>query len=148
MGQFEAFMKIFPNMHMKDSNIKVEYIPLGKPEDISRYLVRANEDFVYPNKELFNVEGREGLYYVKPNIIEKYVRRGDNLKDICLAQFAKMYDSARSVKKSTENNDSESDEELTVKRSTTEQLEDDCVEQYHTSMENDECVEQYHTNVS
>ena len=74
MGQFEAFMKIFPNWHMKDSNIKVEYIPLGKPHDISRYLVRANEDYVYPNKELFKVKEKMGSYYEKPNMIEKYIR--------------------------------------------------------------------------
>ena len=55
MGIFEAYMKIFPNMQMKNSNIGVEFVPLGKPEDVSRYLVRANEEFIYTNKELYYV---------------------------------------------------------------------------------------------
>ena len=50
MGIFEAYMKIFPNMQMKNSNIGVEFVPLGRPEDISRYLGRANEEFTYLNK--------------------------------------------------------------------------------------------------
>ena len=100
MGIFEAFMKIFPSMKMKSSNIPVEFVPLGKPDDISRFLVRANEEFSYPNKDLFEVEGREGLYYEKPNVIEKYLRRTEDLQEICLAQFVKMYESAKTVRES------------------------------------------------
>ena len=98
MGIFEAYMKIFPEMRMKDGNIGVEYIPLGKPDEISRYLVRADKENVYPDTELFEVEDREGKYYERPNVIQKYLRRGDNLQELCLTQFAKMYDSIHSVK--------------------------------------------------
>ena len=107
MGIFEAYMKIFPNMQMKNSNIGVEFVPLGKPEDVSRYLVRANEEFIYPNKELFEVEGREGLYYEKPNTVEKYLRRSNDVQDLCLAQFVKMYDSVKSLKDSDHENEEE-----------------------------------------
>ena len=78
MSLFEAFMKIIPTMHMKDSNVGVEYVPLGKPQDVSRYLVRANEELAYPTKELFEVENREGLYYERPNIIDKYLRHSQD----------------------------------------------------------------------
>ena len=47
------------------------FVPLGKREDISRYLCRANPDVDYPGIELFEVADREGLYYEKPNWIEK-----------------------------------------------------------------------------
>ena len=100
MGIFEAFMKIFPAMKMKDSNIGVEYVPLGKPQEISRYLVRADEGKEYFDKELFPIKDREGLYYEKPNVIDKYIRRGELLENICLAQFVKMYDPVKSEGKS------------------------------------------------
>ena len=46
MGIFEAFMKIIPSMKMKNSNMGVEFVPLGKPDEVSRYLVRANDEFL------------------------------------------------------------------------------------------------------
>ena len=109
MGIFEAFMKIFPAMKMKDSNIGVEYVPLGKPQEISRYLVRVDEGKNYFDKELFPIRDREGLYYEKPNAIDKYIRRGEQLEEVCLAQFVKMYDPANSEVKSKK--ESEMDEE-------------------------------------
>ena len=109
MGIFEAFMKIFPAMKMKDSNIGVEYVPLGKPEEVSRYLVRADEKKEYFDKELFPIKDREGLYYEKPNVIEKYMRRGEQLKEICLAQFVKMYDPSQSVGKLRQEEDDKED---------------------------------------
>ena len=44
MGLSEAFMKIFPDIKLKDSNISSVFVPLGKKEDISRYLLRADPE--------------------------------------------------------------------------------------------------------
>ena len=68
-------MKIFPDMRLKDSNIGSEFVPLGKREDVSRYLLRADPELDYFDKELFEIEDREGLYYEKANCIDKYLRR-------------------------------------------------------------------------
>ena len=62
MGLSEAFMKIFPDIKLKDSNISSVFVPLGKKEDISRYLLRADPELDYYDKELFEIDGREGLY--------------------------------------------------------------------------------------
>ena len=40
-------MKIFPDIRLKDSNISSVFVPLGKKEDVSRYLVRADPDYDY-----------------------------------------------------------------------------------------------------
>ena len=89
MGLFEAFMKIFPEMRMKDSNIGVEYVPLGKPEEVSRYLVRADEKLNYCDQELFPIKNREGLYYEKPNTVEKYSSSSMVLLEAdCLNQYS------------------------------------------------------------
>ena len=126
MGIFEAFMKIFPAMKMKDSNIGVEYVPLGKPEEISRYLVRAEEGREYFDKELFPIKDREGLYYEKPNVIDKYIRRGEQLQEICLAQFVKMYDPEKTegkFKKEMENEEDSDEDDNTNDTEETEEHE-------------------------
>ena len=116
MGVSEAFMKIFPEIKLKDSNIGSVFVPLGKKEEISRYLLRANPDLDYFDKELFEVEGREGLYYEKPNWIEKYLRRDmTKLSEICLPQYIKMFDPTNKNKndeEEKENDDLTSEDEI------------------------------------
>ena len=98
-------------MRMKDSNIGVEFVPLGKPEEVSHYLVRADEDRYYHETELFKIDGKEGQYYEKPNIIKKYLRRGEGLEDLCSAQFVKMYDASNAKDKSAQEDCKSEDED-------------------------------------
>ena len=74
-------------------------------------MVRADEEKYYPDTELFEVEDREGKYYERPNVIQKYLRRGDDLQELCLTQFAKMYDSIHSVKEAEKDDNIEEWEE-------------------------------------
>ena len=101
MGLSEALMKILPEMRFKDSNIGSEFVPLGKKEDLSRYLMRADPDFDYMDKELIEIEGKEGLYYEKPNWLDKYLRRDmTEWDELCYPQYIKMFDPCRSNGKS------------------------------------------------
>ena len=63
MGLSEAYMKILPEMSLKDSNIGSVFLPLGKREDVSRYLCRADPNINYEGIDLFPIEEREGQYY-------------------------------------------------------------------------------------
>ena len=121
MGLSEAFMKIFPDMRLKDSNIGSEFVPLGKREDISRYLLRADPEL---DKELFEIEDREGLYYEKLNSIDKYLRRDmSEWNELCFPQFVKMFDPCRSKSgKETEDEGIEGDPDI-VGNENTEDLE-------------------------
>ena len=93
MGLFEAFVKILPEMKLKDSNISTIFIPLGKKGEVSRYLLRADPEFDYLDKELFEVDDREGLYYEKPNWVDKYLRRDlSEWIELSLPQYVKMFD--------------------------------------------------------
>ena len=93
MGLSEAYMKILPEMNLKDSNIGSVFLPLGRREDISRYLCRADPDMNYDGIELFDIDDREGKYYEKPNWIDKYFRRDmTEWNQLCLPQYVKMYD--------------------------------------------------------
>ena len=111
MGLSEAFMKIFPEIRLKDSNISSVFVPLGKREDISRYLMRADPDQEYGAIELFEITGREGLYYEKPNWVEKYLRRDrSEWNEMCFPQYAKMFDPIH--KKEQENTTEENEEDF------------------------------------
>ena len=48
---------------------------------------------------MFEVPGREGLYYEKPNWLDKYLRSGNDKKEICPVQYVKMYDAESKGKK-------------------------------------------------
>ena len=93
MGLSEAFMKIFPEIRLKDSNISSVFVPLGKKEDVCRYLLRVDPEQDYGAIELFEIMGREGLYYEKPNWVDKYLRRDRSKWDeLCFPQYVKMVD--------------------------------------------------------
>ena len=97
----------------KDSNISTVFVPLGKKEEISRYLIRADPELNYLDKELFEIDDRDGLYYEKPNWIDKYLRR-DLLEwnELCLPQYLKMYDPTSKDK--PEDDENKIDEEVEV----------------------------------
>ena len=64
---------------------------------MSRYVTRADEEYAH-NTALFEIPDREGLYYEKPNWIDRYFRRGKALEDINPSQMVKMYDPLRTAK--------------------------------------------------
>ena len=118
MGICEAFMKILPEMRFKDSTIGTDFLQLGKKEDMSRFVVRADRHDIsghqsfLDNKVVFKIPDREGLYFEKPNWIDKYFRRGKALEDICPSHFVKIYDSfSGKAPKIAEDNDSHEEED-------------------------------------
>ena len=110
IGISEAFMKILPEMRFKDSTIGTEFLPLGKRDDMSRFIVRADEEYAY-NNALFELPEREGLYYEKSNWIDKYFRRGKSLEEITPSHMVKMFDPARGANKKEETYDDDNDNE-------------------------------------
>ena len=109
-------MKIFSDIRLKDSNISSVFVPLGKREDVSRYLMRADPDIDYGAIELSEIKDREGLYYEKPNWVDKYLRRDlSEWNEMCFPQYVKMFDPIH--KKEAEGQDDEkveSDEEAGI----------------------------------
>ena len=111
MGLSEAFMKIYPEIRLKDSNISSVFVPLGKRDDVSRYLMRADPEQDYGAIELFKIAGREGLYYEKPNWVDKYLRRDrSEWNELCLPHYIKMFDPIH--KKEEENPTEENEEDI------------------------------------
>jgi hypothetical protein len=75
MGQAEAYYKIIPNLKMKYSTVKTVYVPTDKKELRSRFLLKVGDKEETHDKVAFAVNGRDGLFIEKTDLIEKYIRR-------------------------------------------------------------------------
>ena len=99
MGICEAFMNILPEMRFKDSTIGTDFLQIGKKEDMSRFVARADRQDIaghqsfMDSKVVFKIPDIEGLYFEKLNWIDKYFRRGKALEEIRPSHFVNMYDS-------------------------------------------------------
>ena len=108
MGESEAYYRIFPFLHLKESNIKCTFVQSGFESKRHKFLIPAyttkNEnDCNEPSGEecdtvafshKFLVEGHEskGAFIEKPSVHDHYKRRPLYLEKMRLAQFAIMYD--------------------------------------------------------
>ena len=95
MGESEAYYRIIPNMHMKDSNIKAVFAQTGF--NPSRFLEKVDDNDLDQCEKVVEVEGRVGKYQEKPSLYDKYLRRNckiqPQLSKLCYAQFVKRYSS-------------------------------------------------------
>ena len=44
MGECEAFYKIMPNFHLKDSNVTTIMLPTGTKETRSKFMIKVDDD--------------------------------------------------------------------------------------------------------
>ena len=75
MGQAEAYYKIIPNLKMKFSTVVTVYVPTDSKEFRSRFLVKVGEKEDTHDKIAFTVNGRDGMFIEKADLIDKYIRR-------------------------------------------------------------------------
>ena len=94
MGEAEVYFRLFPELHLKESNIKAVFLPTGFPEHRSSFLKKVNseERHQYSKDSLVTISGKDGEYVEKPSMISKYSRRPPKLEGMCLMEFAKVYD--------------------------------------------------------
>ena len=99
MGESEAYYRIIPSMHMKDSDVKTVFAQTGF--NPSRYLEQVDDKDVDKCDKVVEVEGRKGKYQEKPSLYEKYFRRDcktqPHLRRLCYAQFVKRYQSVGKI---------------------------------------------------
>ena len=91
MGEAEAVYKLIPSMQLTNSNVSCQWVSIGTAEERSSRYLKAKKQQIEAGIPLVELEGHEGLWYHQQDIWSKYLRRPDELKSICFAQFAKMY---------------------------------------------------------
>ena len=105
VGEMEVLYKLLANMNLVYSSVATVFVPTDPKGQRRQFLQRQDPD----SGQGFKVEEKEGLFMEKPDLISKYQRRklvtgGDDgaepdpqeaeaLEQMCLAQFAKMYES-------------------------------------------------------
>ena len=116
MGQAEAYYKLIPSLRMKYSTVCAVFVPNDKKELRSRFLIKVEQNEETYDKIAVNVEGREGMFIEKSDLIEKFIRRpgpknlyaefkenDDDTEDLCLVQFAKMLETSQKKPSEDEN---------------------------------------------
>ena len=82
MGISEAFMKILPEMRLKNSNIKTLFIHLGKKEDIQRFMTRGDPELDYNGQDLIEIVED----FVWTEIFLKILNSNSSLSWCCLSK--------------------------------------------------------------
>ena len=94
MGETEAFYKIFPDFHLKDSNVTTVFVPVSKKENRSKFLLKIDENMNYNGQEKIKIEGRDGYFVEKYDIVSKFERCENKPQGLVYSHFAKMYSPA------------------------------------------------------
>ena len=110
MGECEALYKVFPDFHLKKSNVATVYVPVSRKENRSKFLLKIDENINYNGQEKIKIDGRDGYYVEKYDTVSKF-ERCKGKKDLPFTQFAKMYRPVwkKRDKEEQSNNDYEDD---------------------------------------
>ena len=109
MGHAEATYKLIPSLRLKNSNVTCQWVSLGPKEDRSSRWMKATEDQIKAGMKVIELQGHEGFWYEQQDMWKKYLKRPPMLRNICFAQFAKMYRTGKH--KSEDEDECEDDEE-------------------------------------
>jgi hypothetical protein len=98
MGECEAYYRVLPALHLKDSNIKCVFVTSGFPENRSKFLLKVNDDEsnTVESSDVITVKDREGKFREQTTLHNYYALRPKILENVCLAQFATHYKMANS----------------------------------------------------
>ena len=102
MGEAEAIYKLIPEMCLKGSNVTCQWVSLAAKEERCSRFRKANENQLKSGIDAFKLDGHEGLFYETQDLWSKYLRRPADMKNLCYAQFGKMYKTNK--KEDDENN--------------------------------------------
>ena len=114
MGETEALYKIFPDFHLKDSNVTTVNVPVNRKENRSKFSLKVTEENSHNLQEKIKILGREGFYVEKYDTVSKFERKEDGNDELSFSQFSKMYGPSWKYKESTDNDkqDETDDEDI------------------------------------
>ena len=71
MGECEAYFKIVPELHLKDSNVTTVFVPSSRKELRSKFMIKVDDKEEYNGREKKKIENRDGLFVEKFDLIDK-----------------------------------------------------------------------------
>ena len=115
MGFSEALYKLLPELVMTNSNVKKQWVCVGKEEERTTRARTATKGDVEAGHPVFQLEGVDGEWMEQWDMQSKYLRRDPKLWNVSFSQFARMLEATSSSKKAcneeTEENGDQSEEE-------------------------------------
>ena len=105
IGESEAYYKLFPHLHLTDSNIGAIFIPTGFKKNRSRFLKKICEEEAAFAKGVIELEDKEGQYYIeKETMMDKFLKKIVLLNKLTYSQFVKRYTATKIVPKKYKEN--------------------------------------------
>ena len=95
-GESEIMYKLFPFLHLTQSNIGAIWMPTGFSENMSRMMQEISHEQAQHMEEVIQHEGK--LLVAKENIYEKYLDRDEKVLCMAYTQFVQRYESCRNPK--------------------------------------------------
>ena len=98
IGECEAFFRILPHLHLKDSNTHTVFVATGFKQNRSKFLkpITKEEAKRYPN--IVKIERKTEMLIEKPSLLDKYVRMdkiiNEALNLLTYLQFSKKFSSS------------------------------------------------------
>ena len=93
IGESEAYYKLIPHLKLKDSNVTTQWLSIGSRDEVTKRMKMASKDDIESGMPLIEIEGQDGLYYEQPDMLSKYLRRDEEVEQVCPVQYAKMFTS-------------------------------------------------------
>ena len=75
IGECEAFYKILPQLHMKESNVETKFVPTGFEQNRSKFLKQISQEEADKCPNVIIVPNKDGLFTEKPSMLDKFQRR-------------------------------------------------------------------------
>ena len=108
IGECEAFYKILPQLHMKESNIETVYVPTGFEKNRSKFLKQITEEEAKKCQNVVRISNKAGYFTEKPSMLDKFQRidvtENDNIKRMTYLQFTMKYTSTNEAPKENDLN--------------------------------------------
>ena len=110
IGEAEAFLKLLPDLRLKNSNVTCQWLNVGRKEERFTRMKKANEN-ENESSNLIKLEGVDGLWYEQPDMLSKYKRRPETLEKLSSSHFAKMIRTGGKLKSDEDSKETGPDEE-------------------------------------
>ena len=91
IGEAEATYRLLPSLTLSMSNVTCQFASTGLKEERSSRFKRATEEQINAGVPCIELKDHEGLWVEQDDMWSKYMRRPSEVKDLCFAQFARMF---------------------------------------------------------
>ena len=126
IGEAEAVYRLIPSMNLQHSNITCQWVSLGPKDQRTSRWKFASEEIIKSGIPVIQLKNHEGYWYEQQDFWSKYLRRPSELKEMCYAQFAKMYRSA------TKRSNSEPEEQEDIVEAIADSVSETNDDKFHT----------------